>query len=161
MPLWMCALIWCQDVWLTGQREICHVLERTWSTYSHSFLHLCFLLPKCRIRNSWKDGKCSTWEQKTSGGDVRAWALYPINSKVVMEKETCLTLSHRGQLPLIDKMWFLAQRWRKPLSISGVMLRPLQCPLSSFPPRVLFFFSVMNSPKDSHSPSHADHLVYI
>lgn len=41
-------------------------------------------------------------EQKTLGRDVRAWTLYPINYKVVMEKETCLTLSHRGQLPLTD-----------------------------------------------------------
>lgn len=98
----MCALILCQDVWLTGQREICHVLERTRSTYSHSFPHLYFLLPNVVSEIVERLESVPPEKQQTSGKDVRAWALYPINYKVVMEKETCLTLSHRGQLPLTD-----------------------------------------------------------
>lgn len=48
-------------------------------------------------------------------------------------------------------MWFLALKWRKPLSISGVLLGALQCLLRFFPPRVLVFLSVTNSSKDSYS----------
>lgn len=45
-------------------------------------------------------------EQKTQGRDVSPWALYPITCEVVMEDtETCLTLSHREQLPLTDERY--------------------------------------------------------
>lgn len=69
--LWHASLNVCSDVVsgclaLQPEREVCHVLEHTQSTYSHFFHHLCFLPPKCHIRKSWKDGKPSTWGTETT-----------------------------------------------------------------------------------------------
>lgn len=60
-----------------------------WSVHGvlgHSLSPVCFLLPECRIRSTWKAGKCPPEAQKPSGRDVRHGLWVQLTARLLWKK---------------------------------------------------------------------------
>lgn len=112
--------IWCQNVGL--QVGVCRLLKCTLRTYSHSGF---FSTPVSTCQNAISEivkrmQSVQHGEQETQEKEKRAWALYSVQWKVLIGKETCSALFQKGQLPQWTrdgKEWIPAQSLRKPASL--------------------------------------------
>lgn len=100
MPLLVCSPIRCQNVGLQVRERFAIYWSVHWV-----LIHVLFFsitVSSCQNAVSEIVGRM---EQKTQEKEKKAWALCLIYWKVVMEKETCLALFQRGQLPQMDKSY--------------------------------------------------------
>lgn len=156
MPLQVCTLICCQNVGLQVRERFAIY----WSVHG-VLIHTIFSTPVsfCQNAISQIDERTENVqheEQKTQEKDKRAWALYSINWKLVMGKESCLALFQTEQLPQMDKSYRGVNFSSNIEEVSLSTLQALYAP-PSFLTQVYSQKPVLlpwkNSPTNLYSPS--------